>query len=180
MDTAVVVAFPACEPVVGPLRRRYDASATWGVPAHVTVLYPFVAYADLTEGVVASLALAVGSVDEFDCALVRPAWFGDEVLYLEPDPAAPLRALTNAVWEAFPEHPPYDGAYDDVVPHLTVGDGSTGSSIGLQEAAGALVAYLPIRQRVDRVLLMAGGHERDSWRVLHELPLRHAPAEGSS
>lgn len=172
MDTAVVVAFPTSERVVAPLRRRLDAAATWGVPAHVTVLYPFVPFAELTEAVVARLAAVVGCVDAFDCALVRTAWFGDDVLYLEPHPAEPIRWLTSAVWHAFPDHPPYEGAHDDVVPHLTVGDGSLGSPAELREAAVALAAHLPIRQHVDHVLLMAGTHEPGSWRVMHRLPLR--------
>jgi hypothetical protein len=31
------------EAVVGDLRARLDRSAGWGVPAHVTLLYPFLA-----------------------------------------------------------------------------------------------------------------------------------------
>jgi hypothetical protein len=43
MRSAVTVLVPAVEPAVARHRRDLDASATWGVPAHVTVLFPFVA-----------------------------------------------------------------------------------------------------------------------------------------
>lgn len=32
---------PFGEPLVGGFRERYDSSAAYGMPAHVTVLYPF-------------------------------------------------------------------------------------------------------------------------------------------
>ena len=40
--SALVVAVPDAEPVVGHLMLRLDANAVLGVPAHVTVLFPFV------------------------------------------------------------------------------------------------------------------------------------------
>lgn len=33
--------FPATEPVVGPLRERHTPDAPAGMPAHVTLVYPF-------------------------------------------------------------------------------------------------------------------------------------------
>ena len=41
-DSAVVIPVPEAEAVVGPHRARLDPFAAWGVPAHVTVLAPFV------------------------------------------------------------------------------------------------------------------------------------------
>lgn len=44
------------------------------------------------------------------------------VLYLAPEPSEPLRRLTFAIWDRYPETPPYGGRYPDVIPHLTVAD----------------------------------------------------------
>ena len=41
-ESAVLVPFPEAERVVSPYRARLDGAAALGVPAHVTVLYPFV------------------------------------------------------------------------------------------------------------------------------------------
>ena len=41
-ESAILVPVPEAGPVVGRLRARLDRSASRGVPAHVTVLYPFV------------------------------------------------------------------------------------------------------------------------------------------
>jgi hypothetical protein len=39
--SALIVEVPAAEPVVARHRERLDSSAPLGIPAHVTVLYPF-------------------------------------------------------------------------------------------------------------------------------------------
>jgi hypothetical protein len=39
--SALIVEVPAAEPAVARHRERLDSSAPLGVPAHITVLYPF-------------------------------------------------------------------------------------------------------------------------------------------
>ena len=43
-----------------------------------------------------------------------------DVVYLAPEPDAPFRRLTAALASAFPDYPPYEGAHEEVIPHLTV------------------------------------------------------------
>lgn len=170
-ETAVIVAVPAAEPLVGEHRRHLDPAADWGVPAHVTVLYPFVEPATVDEDLLVVLAAAVGSVAAFDCDFPRTRWFDRDVLWLEPDPARPFRDLTAAVFGAFPAHPPYGGAYDDVIPHLTVAERRMADLSAVQNAERAVQSGLPLSTRVERVLFIAGGQARHSWRVVRELPL---------
>lgn len=40
-QTVVIVPIPAVQPLVGGWRARLDSSAAVGVPAHVTIIYPF-------------------------------------------------------------------------------------------------------------------------------------------
>ncbi len=94
------MAVPAAEPLVGGHRHNLDAAAAWGVPAHVTVLYPFVEPTAVDEYVLATLAAAVGSVAAFDCRFPRTRWFGEDVLWLDPEPAEPFGELIAAVWRA--------------------------------------------------------------------------------
>jgi 2'-5' RNA ligase len=72
-------------------RQHLDAAATWGVPAHVTVLYPFVEPAQVNDDLVATLVRAARSVASFECRFERTRWFGDDVLWLDPNPAEPFR-----------------------------------------------------------------------------------------
>jgi len=170
-ETAVIVPVPELEVAVADHRRRLDVAATWGVGAHVSVIYPFAAPADVDAALIARLAVVLRSVDAFPAEFERCEWFGDEVLWLAPEPAQPFRNLTAAVWREFSQYPPYGGAYDDVVPHLTVGERRRGSAADLQDAEVAVSACLPIRAHIDRAVLIAGAPEPDSWRTVHEFPL---------
>jgi hypothetical protein len=93
------------------------------------------------------------------------------VLWLEPEPGQPFRSLTAAVWAAFPEQPPYGGAHQDPVPHLTVAESRMAGLPAAQAAERTVQAGLPLRTPVDRLLLIAGAEAPRSWRVLHELAL---------
>ena len=118
-------------------------SRTLGVPAHVTVLYPFLPPDAIDEGALGALAAAVASVPAFDCRFERTGWFGDEVLYLQPDPAEPFRRLTAAVWAAFLLCPPYAGAHDGSAPHLTVAERVLADRKGAPDALAAAEAHVP-------------------------------------
>jgi hypothetical protein len=176
-ETAVLVPVPAAERVVSPHRSRLDGAAALGVPAHVTVLFPFVPPPLITPGVVDALATAVATVSAFGCEFGATSWFGEDVLYLAPRPDEPFRALTRAVCGAFPGYLPYGGAFADTIPHLTVGERERGGgrpSGGVAElrvAEAAVRPLLPVRARVSHVWLMAGSGALGSWHTLAELPL---------
>lgn len=170
-ETAVIVPVPAADAVVGLYRQELDHSAAWGVPAHVTVLYPFLPPAWITSAVLGDLKAAVAEHDAFECVFSRVAWFGEDVLWLAPDPAEPFRALTHRVWRAFPECPPYGGEHPDVVPHLTIGSTRRADVAALRKAAAEVEGALPIRAAVDRARLIAGNTRPDSWRTVAEFVL---------
>src|SRR5215210_7430344 len=105
-QTAVIVSVPAAEPVVAEHREHLDRAAAWGVPAHVTVLYPFLRPEEVDRSALAALSAAVATVETFDVTFATTGWFGSDVLWLAPSPKEPLRQLTLAVWDAFPSCPP--------------------------------------------------------------------------
>jgi len=170
-QSAVLVPVPEAELVVGHHRDRLDRAAVRGVPAHVTVLYPFVPPLAINAAVIARLADAVGSVSAFGCEFATTAWFGDDVLWLAPRPDEPFRALTEAVSAAFPGYSPYGGVHDDVVPHLTVGDRSAGDLSELRAAEADVLSLLPVQARISRIWVMTGRAVPGSWRTVAELPL---------
>jgi hypothetical protein len=178
-ETAVIIPIVAAEPAVADHRRQLDLAASWGVPAHVSVLYPFVHPSAIDDDVVSRLASALNTVPAFDCTFARCEWFGEEVLWLAPDPAGPFRDLTSAVWRAFPDYPPYGGVFDDVVRHLTLGERRRGSASALQAAAATVSHQLPIRARVDRAVLIAGTAEPNSWHSVHQFRLAASAGETS-
>ena len=55
-QTAVIIPIASAEPAVSKHRLRFDLPASEGVPAHVTVLFPFVPPIDVDDEVIARLA----------------------------------------------------------------------------------------------------------------------------
>ena len=168
-ESGLVVPVPNATPVVSPWRERLDLSAVHGVPAHVTVLYPFVPPADIGGEVVGRLARLFASRQTFFFSLESVEWFGDDVVYLAPSPSRAFVELTLAVMDEFPGYEPYAGAFDEIVPHLTVGD--RGAVAELRRAADAVSPRLPIDARATEVWLMVGAPAHGQWTVHSRFPL---------
>jgi len=92
------------------------------LPRHVTLVFPFRPAGGVTDDTIAELSALLGRFQSFTFRLTRTGRFPG-VLYLAPEPATPFQALTEALLARWPESPPYEGAYDEVVPHLTVLEG---------------------------------------------------------
>lgn len=174
-DSALLVAIPEAEAVVGRFRLIHDAVAAYGIPAHVTVLYPFVPRTQLTNEVRDTVSVILGAIPAFDYRFDRVARFGATTVYLAPEPADSFLRLTDAVHARWPEHPPYGGMHEVVVPHLTVGDGLDATTADELEVAAreALTRHGPIAGRAIDVALMIWGSD-NRWSV----DSRHGLAEG--
>jgi SAM-dependent methyltransferase len=159
-ESALYLDVPAAEPLVSAHRLRWDGAGAV-VPAHVTVLYPFLDPAAISDEVHAALRRIASDVAAFDVRFERVGRFPDAV-WLAPEPVEPIAALTDAVADRWPDHPPYGGAFDDVVHHLTVADGAPPGVLDrLERALGAL---LPISQPVRELTLAA--RRRGNWAEL--------------
>ena len=55
-QTGLVLLVPALDPLIGRWRERYDPVTAYGMPAHVTVVYPWKPAATITESDRAALA----------------------------------------------------------------------------------------------------------------------------
>ena len=155
-ESGLLLPVPVAEPTVRELRQRYDPSALHGVPAHITLLGPFVSPDELDATVLAELRDFFGAVEPFAFALRRTGRFPD-TLYLAPEPAEPFIRLTEALVECWPNHPSYGGAFDEIVPHLTVAHGADDAV--LDAIAQAVKTNLPVEAHADEVLLLAGEAE---------------------
>lgn len=145
--------------MVGGWRERFDPSAQAGVPAHVTVLFPFLDESRTDEPVHSALADIVGSHPAFDLRFERCGRF-PEVLYLAPDPDTHLRQLTGAITDRWPEAPPYEGRFAEILPHLTVAHGQ--EEAVMEEIEADLARRLPFASRISSVELMV--HDGTKWR----------------
>jgi 2'-5' RNA ligase len=167
--SALVVVVPETEAVVGRWRSLLDPSAGRGMPAHITVLYPFAPAAMVTDALVARATEVVAGSQAFDFSLPSTGWFDDRVVYLAPDPVEPFLALTATIISAFPDFPP-SGAFVDPVPHLTLGRGQdTGR---LRAAELDVQTQLPVRSTVREVRLMIRARDTGQWGTRARLALR--------
>lgn len=155
------------EPVVSAWRDRFDASAAQGMPAHITVLYPFLGEGRLNNEVLTQLRSVCAELPVLEVVFRRARRF-TEVLCLEPDPADGLRQLTIAIAERWPEAPPYGGTFDDIVPHLTVAH-STDDDVLANVEADVLRA-LPVQARLVEACLY--GFDGARWRRRAQLPFQ--------
>ena len=106
------------------LRRRSVPNAAEGVPAHLTLLYPFVAPERLTRSVRSAIEAVVPRHAPFPYALAGKAIWPDTV-YVAVDPVAPFLALQEDLARAFPDFPIYgEDATFEFVPHVTIAEGS--------------------------------------------------------
>jgi hypothetical protein len=151
-QTGLVIPVPAAEALLASVGTRYPGTVRDGVPAHVSLLYPFVATADLDEHVTTALQeLLVEQVpipvDFVEC--YRRGGF----VALRPAPSDGLTELLSRTHRRWPDVVPYRGVYRDLEPHLTVAMRcSEQTAVRIEQEA---TAKLPIRAELREAWLLA-------------------------
>jgi 2'-5' RNA ligase len=164
-ESALVVLVPDAEAVAKPFRDRYDPSAAAGMPAHITLLFPFKAPDDVDDMTRGSLRDCFARFEPIRFSLAAIKRLSSGVLYLAPQPDQPFRQLTRAIWNLFPQTPPYGGKWPDIIPHLSIA--WLADDVLLTEVAddfaSAAEGKLPIRATASEIALMDNRSGR--WNV---------------
>jgi 2'-5' RNA ligase superfamily len=150
-QTVILAPVEEADPIVGRWRREFDRTAAEGIPAHVSILFPFVPRSELSDATFAATARIADKHPRFDFSLAEVKRFPDGNIYLAPDPAAPFRHLTEAIWNRWPEHPPYGGEFPEIIPHLTVAIEPPDNRVA--EIERSLNAALPVQARMTELEL---------------------------
>ena len=158
--SALIVAVPEAEPLVGEWRQRYD-NARLGIPAHITLLFPFVPAEELDETLFGELRELFAAQPAIPFSLTRLVEFPDQTLWLAPEPSEPFRKLTDLIFERYPDYPPYEGIHDDVIPHLTV---AAGDASLRDELEAELMPHLPVGAEARDVVLLEEQPD-EHWRT---------------
>ena len=139
------------------------------MPAHITVLMPFMPPERITPQVFDQVKAALGASRPFSFTLGEVGRW-PETTYLVPKPASPFVQMTKALADTFPDYPPYGGRYSGVMPHLTVADRN---AILASEAEGELRAILDERGPIASVCKAVDMYENSSglWRFMHAIAL---------
>jgi 2'-5' RNA ligase len=160
-ESVLLVEVPAAEAAVGLHRARLDANASLGIPAHVTVLSPFMPPPMISPPVLAELEQVFAKIRRFRFQLATTGWFGEAALWLAVTDPAPFRDLTEGVYKSFPTFPPFGGKHDVLIPHLTVGYGRPVNELRAAEAS--IRVRLPIEADAIAVTLMTEQSAGGRW-----------------
>jgi 2'-5' RNA ligase len=166
--STLVILVPSAHATVGRLRRRLDSAAAWSVPLHISLLYPFAPRDSISDDDAVRLGGLLRAFDPFDFVLSEVGWFDERVMYVAPTPKAPFVELTNRIVEEFPHYRPYGGAYREIVPHMTVGEGLRPAR--MRRTGRRLERHLPIRAAATEVSLMTPD-TAGRWSVVQRFPL---------
>ncbi len=172
-ESALMIAVPEAEPLVKALRDKFDPSAATGVPAHITILYPFIPPHEITAAVLTGLRELFARFPVFEFTLRELRRF-PKVLYLAPVPAESFKGLTSAVVGRYPGYPPYGDTFPEVIPHLTIADVDTPDRLDAIE--GDFLqrhgAELPVTALAYEILLIEDSSGRWIVRQAFELSRR--------
>lgn len=131
----------------------------------MTLLYPFMPPGQLTEEVRGQVAAVVATEPSFSFSLARMGRWPN-VVWLAPEPPEPFLRLARALMQAFPEHPPYGGAHEDVVPHLTIAqDERLDWLVAAERALPALLPIPDVAREAQLMVMDQSGRWSTFWRM---------------
>ena len=179
IEAALILIVSDAEPLVGSFRSEYDPAAALGVPAHITINYPFIPGVKPSADTLSRLRKMFAAVQPFSFTLDHIARFPN-VVYLAPIPSAPFVQLIKQVAQEFPESPPYEGRFDSITPHLTVAYSMDSDLLVSVEQAFSDRAsdHLPLNAFADHVWLMDDSAGRWEKRVSFSLGVSSNPGTG--
>ena len=172
--TALLLPVPGADALLREVAADYPGAVRDGVPAHITVLYPFLPLSEVDDPVLDELRalFARRTAPRVEFALPEP---DHGFVALRPEPLEPLRELTDAVRSRWPHLVPYGGSHgDDVDPHLTVAmDVSTSDA---RSIAAGIAGHLPPPAVLEQAWVT--GYDGE-WSVRARLPLAGRPHRGT-
>ena len=173
MPSAVIVRAPLPRGLER-LRRRRVGNAAVGVPAHMTLLHPFIEREDLTTSVRRRLREVAADHRPFDYRQARQAEWPDAI-YVAVDPVRPFVRLQRDLQAAFPDWPIYGAGSDfEFEPHITVADRVGKLEPGVREDPAW--SALPRAARAKAIDVIATGSD-GRWRLVWRIPLGRSPAD---
>jgi len=168
ISSIVILAPHRVQAFAVPLMQKYCFDSLMRVPAHITVLFPFVTLDELDSACL-ELTDICAAVPPFDVTLDGYGRFST-VVYMKPVHPEPIKALYRRIHTHFPNYPPYGGVFgsQDITPHLTVGEFITS-----EECEKAVFpAYEPMTFTVHRLHLIVGvDSEPIPWIAQDVIPL---------
>jgi hypothetical protein len=150
-------------------RELYPERIAEHIPFSITLHYPWVPAAEVTEADLARLAGFFGGRPRLEFDLTHVTEFPGAVAYAVPEPDAELRATMRALWAMYPTFPPYGQPGSDPPPHATLGRYQGPTPITFEQAKERVEPLLPVRCVIAEATLLEE-YEPDRVRVKETFP----------
>lgn len=150
-------------------RDLYPERIPEQIPLSLTLLYPWIPAASVTEVDLERLRQFFGTRPRFEFQLTRLAEFPGKVVYAAPEPDDELRSAMRALWAMYPNYPPYGEPGGHPPPHCTLGRLEGDYAINFEQVAERVEPLLPVRCVVEEATLMEE-YALDRCRVRETFP----------
>ena len=172
LETVITLVLEDADPALAEAHRElYPERIAEHIPFSLTLLYPWMPAAEVSETDLEELRTFFGERSPFEFELTRVDEFPGLVAYAVPEPDDELRALMRALWAKYPQYPRYGIPDHEPPPHATLGRYKGDSPITLERARERVEPLLPVRCTVTEATLIEE-YELDRMRIRETFPLR--------
>jgi hypothetical protein len=145
-------------------RELYPERIPEAIPFSLTLHYPWVPAAEVTEADLERLRAYFAERPPLEFDLVRVTEFPGLVAYAEPEPDENLRATMRGLWALYPHLPPYGRPGTDPPPHATLTRYANPANATFEQAKARVEPLLPVHCVVTEAILQEE-YELDRMRV---------------
>ena len=170
LQTSITLDLERCDPELTRAHRDlYPERIPEAIPFSLTLHYPWIAAADLTEADLERVRSYFAERSALEFELVRVTEFPGVAAYAEPQPDDELRATMRGLWAMYPELPPYGRADFEPAPHATLTRYANPENATFDQAKARVEPMLPVRCVVTEAILQEE-YEPDRMRVRETFP----------
>jgi hypothetical protein len=171
-ETSITLVLEHVDPELARAHRElYPERIPEHIPFSLTLLYPWLPAAQVTEPDLDRLRAFFAGRPQLEFDLTHVAEFPGVVAYAAPEPEEDLRATMHALWDLYPQCPPYGQPGSDPPPHATLTRYANPSNASLEQARARVEPLLPVRCIVTEATLQEE-YEPDRMRIRETFPFR--------
>jgi hypothetical protein len=145
-------------------RELYRERIAENIPFSLTLLYPWLPAASVTDDDLEELRAFFSGRPRLEFDLTQVAEFPGAVAHAVPKPDAELRSTMKALWDLYPQCPPYGEPGSEPPPHATLGRYGGATPITFDQAKQRVEPLLPVHCVVEEATLLEE-HEHDRFRL---------------
>jgi hypothetical protein len=170
LQTSITLDLEHCDAELTRAHRElYPERIPEAIPFSLTLHYPWVPAAEVTQADLERLRAYFASRPPLEFELVRVTEFPGIVAYAQPEPDAELRSTMRGLWAMYPDLPPYGEPGSDPAPHATLTRYANPDNATFEQSKARVEPLLPVHCLVTEATLQEE-YELDRMRVRETFP----------